>query len=79
MAWNRQPQEPSSAPQAAETVAGSGCPDLKRHYRTSVNKKSINMERWESALNDQYAQGYRLAHAFEQDGNTVMVFEHASH
>ncbi len=56
-----------------------GCPDPRHHYKTQVNKKGINMERWEGQLNAIFGQGYRLAHAFEQDGNTVMVFEHHGH
>jgi hypothetical protein len=44
-------------------------------YRCEVNKGSINMGKWSKRLNEQRAQGYRLAHVFEQDGNTVMVFE----
>ncbi|MGH3737375.1 MAG: hypothetical protein ACRDT6_17445 [Micromonosporaceae bacterium] len=31
---------------------------------------------WASHLNTIYQQGYRLHVAFEQRGNTVMVFEH---
>lgn len=46
------------------------------HYETQVNKGSIRMQSFESLLNSRYAKGYRLAHVFEQDGNTVMVFEH---
>lgn len=46
------------------------------HYLTQVNKGSIRMQSFAGLLNEQHAKGYRLAHAFEQDGNTVMVFEH---
>ena len=55
----------------------SSCPDPKNHYSTEVNKGSINMGRWQGHLNDMYGRGYRLAHVFEQDKNTVQVFEHA--
>ena len=44
-------------------------------YMTDVNKGSINMQSWSNKLNKLGAQGWRLAHVFEQDKNTVMVFE----
>jgi hypothetical protein len=50
-----------------------------QHYITEVNKGSIHMSSWQARLNQMYASGYRLAHVFEQDGNTVSVFEHAYH
>ena len=53
------------------------CPNPNSHYVTEVNKSSISMGRWQSNLNDMYGRGYRLAHVFEQDKNTVQVFEHA--
>lgn len=49
------------------------------HYQTEVNKHDINMGRWEKKLNARYQGGYRLAHVFEQNGNTVMVWEHHFH
>jgi hypothetical protein len=49
------------------------------HYMTEVNKGSINMGNWQTKLNGWYQRGYRLAHVFEQDGNTVQVFEHHIH
>lgn len=49
------------------------------HYMTEVNKGSINMRNWQAHLNDMHRRGYRLAHVFEQDGNTVQVFEHSWH
>jgi hypothetical protein len=55
------------------------CPRPDEHYRTEVNKDSINMRAWSRHLNDQYQRGYRLAHVFEQDGNTVQVYEHHWH
>lgn len=55
------------------------CPDPSQHYVTRVNKDDINMRWWAKTLNDHYTGGYRLAHVFEQHGNTVMVFEHAFH
>jgi hypothetical protein len=46
-------------------------------YATEVNKGSINMRSWSNDLNKKGAEGWRLAHVFEQGGNTVMVFERA--
>ena len=45
-------------------------------YRTEVNKGSLNMRAFESKLNEYGSEGWRLAHVFEQDKNTVMVWEH---
>jgi len=44
-------------------------------YSTELNKKSLNMTWFERTLNSKAAEGWRLAHVFEQDGNTVIVFE----
>lgn len=55
------------------------CPEPRSHYVTRVDKNDINMKRWAKVLNDYYESGYRLAHVLEQQGNTVMVFEHAYH
>lgn len=57
----------------------AACPDVGNHYRTEVNKGSINMRHWQGHLNDMYKSGYQLSHVLEQDGNTVQVFEHAFH
>jgi hypothetical protein len=56
-------------------VVGS-CHDADKHYVTEVNKGSIRMQSWQGHLNDMFQRGYRLAHVFEQDGNTVQVYEH---
>ncbi|MEV0155983.1 hypothetical protein AB0H57_19880 [Micromonospora sp. NPDC050686] len=55
------------------------CPQPGQHYHTEVNKGSIRMQTWQRHLNDMYASGYKLAHVFEQDGNTVQVYEHHWH
>ena len=55
------------------------CPRPNEHFLTEVNKGSINMGKWQSHLNDMYQRGYRLSHVFEQDGNTVQVYEHNWH
>jgi hypothetical protein len=55
------------------------CPRPDLHYRTRVNKGSLNVDRWAGQLAKEYGEGYRLTHVLEQDGNTVMVFEHHWH
>lgn len=60
----------------AEAVLGDCGGD---HYVTEVNKGSVNMRAWQGHLNEMYRRGYRLAHVFEQDKNTVQVFEHHAH
>jgi hypothetical protein len=67
--------------QVAELARGAvaACPLPSSHYVTEVNKGSINMTTWGIHLNQMYAGGYRLAHSFEQDGNTVQVYEHHFH
>lgn len=69
-------QQSQAASEAAVGVMGR-CPG--RHYQTEVNKGSIRMQTWEGHLNEMYQGGYRLAHVFEQDGNTVQVYEHSFH
>ena len=44
-------------------------------YDTQVNKKSLNMSEFTLVLNDRARAGWRLHTAFEQDGNTVCIFE----
>ena len=70
----QQERREQSAAMASEAVAG--CPDPARHYVATVNKGSMNVTMLSGVLNVQYAKGYRLSQAFEQDGNTVTVFEH---
>jgi hypothetical protein len=44
-------------------------------YDTEVNKGSINMRSLASALNKRGAEGWRLAHAFQESGNTILIYE----
>lgn len=68
---------PARATSPTQGAAGIGvCATPGSHYVTEVNKGSIRMQTWQSHLNEMYASGYRLGHVFEQDGNTVQVFEH---
>lgn len=44
-------------------------------YYAEVNKGSIRMQTLTAHLNDMGRQGWRLHSIFEQDKNTVIVFE----
>lgn len=44
-------------------------------YDAVVNKKSINMAVLTQQLNQRWEHGWRLAHIYEQAGNSVMIFE----
>ncbi len=56
-------------------LMGGGGKDTGFRYETSVNKGSINMRSFEATLNDRAKAGWRLHTAFEQDGNTILIFE----
>lgn len=59
---------------AAATVFGQAWA-AGSQYVTQVNKGRLNAESHTDYLNAAYGQGFRLHTIFEQDGNTVMVFE----
>lgn len=44
-------------------------------YVTRVNKDRLDIERHTDYLNKAFQSGFRLHSIFEQNGNTVMVFE----
>jgi hypothetical protein len=44
-------------------------------YEIEVNEGSINMKHFTNVANDRWKNGYRMAHVFEQDKNTVVVWE----
>lgn len=44
-------------------------------YVTRVNSGRLDVERHTDFLNQTYTTGFRLHSIFEQNGNTVMVFE----
>jgi len=44
-------------------------------YVARVNKGRLDVERHTDALNDIWRRGWTLTFVFEQDGNTVMIFE----
>jgi len=47
----------------------------KGQYLTEVNKGSINMSTLTDKLNARWDDGWCLHSIFEQDGNTLAVFE----
>lgn len=44
-------------------------------YEIEVNEGSVNMKKFSSAANERHANGYRMAHVFSQEGNTIVVWE----
>ena len=48
------------------------------HYDVEVNKRGLSVSALTGALNDRWANGWRLAHILEQRGNMVLVFEKRS-
>lgn len=48
----------------------------KDHYVTRVDRGKLDVERHTDFLNRAYDKGYKLHSIFEQNGNTVMVFEY---
>lgn len=44
-------------------------------YVTRVNRDRLDVERHTDYLNQVWAHGFQLHSIFEQNGNTVMVFE----
>lgn len=45
------------------------------HYDIEVNEGSVNMNRFADMANVRHANGYRMAHVFMQEGNTIVVWE----
>ncbi len=45
------------------------------HYDADVNKGSLNMRALADTLNDRWRDGWKLVHAFEKEGNTVLIWE----
>ena len=45
------------------------------HYEIEVNEGSVNMKRFTSVANERHANGYRMAHVYMQQGNTIVVWE----
>jgi hypothetical protein len=47
-------------------------------YEIEVNEGSVNMKRFEQAANERAGNGYRMAHVYSQEGNTIVVWERSS-
>jgi len=47
-------------------------------YATDVNKGDINMRSLATDLNQRGAEGWRLVQAYEQGGNTILIYERAA-
>lgn len=45
------------------------------HYEIEVNEGSVNMKRFAQMANERHDNGYRMAHVFMQEGNTIVVWE----
>ena len=45
------------------------------HYEAEVNKGSLSTTAFTRQLNHRWKTGWRLANVFEQDKNTVLVWE----
>jgi hypothetical protein len=50
----------------------------EQHYDVTVNKADLSVRQFADECNNRWADGWRLAHAFEKDGNTVTVWERRS-
>ncbi|MEI2729033.1 MAG: hypothetical protein V9E85_07965 [Candidatus Nanopelagicales bacterium] len=48
------------------------------HYEIEVNEGSVNMKRFTSVANERHGNGYRMAHVYMQQGNTIVVWERVS-
>jgi hypothetical protein len=44
-------------------------------YEIEVNEGSVNMRHFTKVANQRAANGYRMAHVFSQDRNTIVVWE----
>ena len=66
---------------AAEAALGDGMAAAAiakanvQHYDVEVNKRGLSVKALTKTLNGRWDNGWRLAHLFEQRGNTVLVFE----
>lgn len=63
---------PQPAPAAGESPKATL---FHAHYEAEVNKGSINMRSFTGVLNKRWNDGWRLDKVFEQDGNTIMLWE----
>ncbi len=47
-------------------------------YEIEVNEGSVNMRHFAKIANDRAANGYRMAHVYSQERNTIVVWERTS-
>ena len=47
-------------------------------YEIEVNEGSVNMRHFTKIANQRAANGYRMAHVYSQDRNTIVVWERTS-
>jgi hypothetical protein len=47
-------------------------------YEIEVNEGSVNMHHFTKVANQRAANGYRMAHVFSQERNTIVVWERTS-
>lgn len=45
------------------------------HYEAEVNKDSLNMRSFTRDLNNRWENGWKLAHVYVHEANTVTVWE----
>jgi hypothetical protein len=45
------------------------------HYDVTVNKKDLDVSSFAGELNKRWSQGWSLHSAFEQNGNTISIWE----
>lgn len=50
---------------------------MRYEYDTQVNKGDINMRSLRGDLNKRGADGWRLSQAFQENGNTILIYERA--
>ncbi len=51
---------------------------MRYQYEAEVNKGDINMRSLASTLNKRGEDGWRLAHVYPENGNTVLIYERAA-
>jgi hypothetical protein len=47
----------------------------EQHYDATVNKADLSVRQFANECNHRWEDGWRLAHIFVKDGNTVSVWE----
>lgn len=72
----RDARQMASEAQLGEGVADRAIAQAEAlHYEVVVNKRGLSVSALTDTLNVRWENGWRVAHVFEQRGNTVVVFE----